>query len=451
MPSIIEILGKCEEIDITPPGERVLDENLLASLKKFCCEVCGWEKDVTSFPGSQPISMSRNHLPSLESQDYFVAEKSDGIRYLFLIQGHTQYLIDRNYAFFKLNMFFPAARPVELPNFSQIPFEKLPRLDYVLLDGELVKDKLEDGSIRLRYIAFDCISYFKPRGEKPLPDRLHYIHHLVQVRSEYNALRVYDFFKEPFDVHVKKMLHAHRTREVITNIIPLLQHGNDGLIYTPVKDPYVAGTFSKLLKWKKSTECTVDFKIGKIVRSGCTMYELLAMDKGMLRHYDWLALPSEQMEAIGSDPSATGYVYECLYDPGHETYIPPSNEFSFEGGLLKKGGWRLQRVRTDREKPNDVRVVQRIIDACEHAIGLIELLKFCDDLPEDIDRTTEPLDVTPFFTPDNIGDLSCSFMFVPTRYPRKERYQLPFEEWSPGLLPVPPGSTAGQKRRFIDD
>ena len=46
----------------------------------------------------------------------------------------------------------------------------------------------------------------------------------------------------PFRVKLKGVKFSYHVEEVFEKDIPSLQHGNDGLIYTCVNTPYMAGT-----------------------------------------------------------------------------------------------------------------------------------------------------------------------------------------------------------------
>ena len=45
----------------------------------------GTEKTPHVFPGPQPISIERKHMPLLKNNDYVVCEKTDGVRNMVLI------------------------------------------------------------------------------------------------------------------------------------------------------------------------------------------------------------------------------------------------------------------------------------------------------------------------------------------------------------------------------
>lgn len=67
------------------PGARISPRSQQESwLKSYVARLCHLDND--RFPGSQPISFSLNHLDELEKKDYWVCEKSDGVRVLFFLQ-----------------------------------------------------------------------------------------------------------------------------------------------------------------------------------------------------------------------------------------------------------------------------------------------------------------------------------------------------------------------------
>lgn len=94
----------------------------------------------TIFPGGQPVSFTTTHLREvLPYEDYYVCEKSDGIRYLLYFcsppGGPAAFLIDRNYRVMDLGA-------LELPRKDGSGIH-----DDTLLDGELLIDIYPDGKV----------------------------------------------------------------------------------------------------------------------------------------------------------------------------------------------------------------------------------------------------------------------------------------------------------------
>ncbi|KAH7906375.1 mRNA capping enzyme [Hygrophoropsis aurantiaca] len=226
-------------------------------LKRYVASLCGLDHD--RFPGSQPVSFASKHIERLERQDFWVCEKSDGIRVLFFLQtdppSGTQvvYLIDRHNSYRELPGFwFPSH---EKP--------KEPLLD-TIIDGELVIDvDPRNGQETLRYLAFDCLVV---NGQSIMDKTLD---------KRYGRLR--DWFyrpharmikelphmaaSQPFEIKVKDISFSYGIEEVFQVVIPALHHGNDGLIYTCVETLYTPGTDENILKWKPPSENSIDFKL----------------------------------------------------------------------------------------------------------------------------------------------------------------------------------------------
>lgn len=254
--------------------------NYLEEFKNFIALKCD-SNNPERFPGPQPVSIERKHIPLLSKNEYLVCEKTDGVRHFlacFTTKSENKKicaLVNRSFDY----ELFPLTVPRD-----------------TLLDGELL------GNV---YIIHDAM-WIQGRDlrQMSLVDRLAHAKALVKV-----------------------ILPIPKLRVVCKNMIPYkemctlkLGEQTDGVIFTPVNEPVRMGTHRTLFKWKPRERITIDF----LLRNGnlCIQHEskLLGVQKS-----------SEKEEGI----------YECSFDG--TAWIPilkrtdkshPNNKRTYERTLV---------------------------------------------------------------------------------------------------------------------
>ncbi|KAF7778533.1 hypothetical protein Agabi119p4_2878 [Agaricus bisporus var. burnettii] len=354
------------------PGELVPhNSDTERWLKAHVARLCQLDHD--RFPGSQPVSFSVRDLTRLEGQDFWVCEKSDGLRVLLLVVSdpasgeQTTYIIDRHNAYRELRgLYFPH---------HENPMHPLMN---TLVDGELVIDvdpvtKKES----LRYLAFDCLVADNQNVmSKPLDKRYGRLN--AWFYKPYSRMMIDHPFmaeKQPFSIAVKQISFSYHVRAVFDGI-PLLQHGNDGLVYTCVNTPYTPGTDNNILKWKPPSENSIDFKL--VLRFPPSindpnkpdlhakplflLHAWLGGERGQERYelYDEMFVEDEEWEKLKrSGEQVDDRIVEVHWDP----------EIS---------RWRMMRFRNDKPHGNHISVVENIIQSIVDGVEKEALLQRSD-------------------------------------------------------------------------
>ena len=345
---------------------RALNEKSfqVEEMRRECNKLCSWDRD--TFPGSQPVSLTRKNFLSISRYPYVVCEKSDGERHMLLVQKKDCFLVDRKFMFYKVN----------LPTYFDDSSET------TLLDGELI---IDDGKVR--YLIYDSVVVFGENvRELPL------LHRLERVQSKIISSRVgISGSKDSFPLFVKDFFDVKHSRYVV-NLSRRLPHESDGLIFTPARDPYKPGTCHKLLKWKPAELNTVDFVLELVMGSTADQFHgKLLSAKGGIQGFNglWLAREGPMWSWLCENTAAAnGKVVECGWDATLSTFIPSKvTRYTEEGEWVTKGGWVLHRIRDDRTTPNDVNVVEKVKASIADGISL-------DDVEAALSRVASLVKVT---------------------------------------------------------
>ena len=197
-----------------------------------------------------------------------------------------------------------------------------------LLDGDLVESK----NGKFIFVIHDAV---RVKGEDirlgPLDARLDKARGLVK--------GIIKTAGAPFEIRVKTMIRLEQAREFPS--LESFDYETDGVVLTPVKEPIRTGTHETMFKWKPRDRITIDFEL----RMG---NELYIQERGKPIRMAEMHLGNKRPDL------ATGAIVECGY-----------------GDL----GWFVEKVRTDKAHPNNLRTYERTIVNLQEAIKLPELIE----------------------------------------------------------------------------
>lgn len=359
---------------IAEPGAKA-EGQLLYAMRKEMADLLG--RHQTSFPGAQPVSFARQHLDYLTKQDYYVCEKSDGIRYLLYSTedengGEAHYLIDRKNDYWFItnhNLHFP--REGDLRAFHSA----------TLVDGELVWDGLSNGKKEPRFLVFDCLVM---DGNK-LMDRT------LDKRLAYFKERLYTPYKklfkkfpdelqfQPFFVEMKPFQLAYGIEMMFKQVLPSLKHGNDGLIFTCRNTSYKHGTDPHILKWKPPEENTIDFRLKLLFPT--VEPDEWERQEGILEPFvDYNSVPRAELLIFKGEGHDRYEAFADLHLTEEEWEIlkslnDPLNDRIVECNQDEQGRWRMVRFRDDKNEANHRSTVTSVLESISDRVSEKDLYR----------------------------------------------------------------------------
>ncbi|ORY15141.1 mRNA-capping enzyme subunit alpha [Clohesyomyces aquaticus] len=376
------------------PGQLV-DRHEMEQLRIVVADLL--ERDNTRFPGAQPVSFAREHIAELQRSEYFMCEKTDGIRcLLFLFYRDTEhgfqpatFLIDRK------NNYYEVFPPLRFPH-HQFPFDDDKFLFGTVLDGELVHDRVPgQPKPRLIFYVFDCLVIDNQNyTTKPLDRRIGYMKKMVF--EPYEAWRTRHpqlVAQEPFRVKEKPVYPPYHVKNMFDHVLPNLPHGNDGLVFTCKSTRYVFGTDKNILKWKPPKENTIDFKLrlGEFPR-----FDPEDGEEGLILDYD--AQPDRIQLLVQHDRNKYQPFAHDLYLIPQEWEILKGLNQRLDGRIIEcyrdeEGRWRYKkeddgtpRWRDDKKEANHISTVNSVLESIEDPVTEQDLINASGRVKEAVYR-----------------------------------------------------------------
>lgn len=180
------------------------------------------------------------------------------------------------------------------------------------------------------------------------------------------------------------MEFSYAIEMVFRDVLPNLEHGNDGLIFTCRTSPYTFGTDQKILKWKPSEENSVDFRL-KLEFPTISRADLdLDSDEddedsdAEQEMVDYNAKPTFNLSAYHGE---NGYeIFDVMHVTDEEWeelkgLNVPLDEEIVECCMDEQKRWKFMRFRKDKKDANHISTVRSVIESIKDAVDQDELVR----------------------------------------------------------------------------
>ncbi|KAF4965801.1 hypothetical protein FSARC_6434 [Fusarium sarcochroum] len=359
--------------DIAEPGVKAQGQ-LLFDMRREVAQLLG--RSQTGFPGAQPVSFARHHLDELTHKDYFVCEKSDGIRYLLYSTSdeagsEAHYLIDRKNDYWFI--------PNPSLHFPLDPKDPAPFHTNTLLDGELILEAGAGGKQVAIFLVFDCLVMDGDLLlERTLDKRLAYFESRL-LRPYKKLLEEYpqEVGFQPFFVELKTFQVAYGIEMMFKEVLPKLKHGNDGLIFTCRTSPYKHGTDPHILKWKPPEENTVDCRL-RLMFPPVEPTEFERREGINEPFTDYDSVPKAELYQFSGSDNYEYFNDVYINEEEWETLKSlddPLDHRIVECNVDDQGRWRIVRFRDDKHEANHKSTISSVMESIKDRVSEKDLYR----------------------------------------------------------------------------
>lgn len=399
--------------DLAAPGAAP-DEAQVQALQRLVQSTSG-TGGPRSFPGAMPSNFHRSDFATVQAHDYFVSEKTDGVRKMCIVPAERALpvcLFDRSMCFDALD----AAA-------SDLLRAMLATAGPTLLDAEIVRNLRTMRPVLMIFDAL-CING-QSVANRPFRERLSAVRQYVVtpyqrleparqrllpfdiVNKEYYPkhnlpdlfLLIHpwypDFVEHPNDPRAEeRAVASHTDRFVFRDPADTRVHFTDGIIFARADLPYILFTNEQMMKWKYPASWTVDLAVireaspsayanrGTPACGGSLMSPSASggSSSNNSNNNPLFALYAGPLQRPRDLRSGVRVKQDVLFRRDEVVQMFPTPRDADNGTIAelafstREGRWLLHGLRPDKDRPNNINFVVDTLTVLAENVSRFELV-----------------------------------------------------------------------------